>query len=311
MDNPALAQKIEYLSQMYFELDEPVPFKNGLKIYPVKVKDYYKFYSVVQVFTIDKNEDIRGIPLSYLDYLFLLMKEEGNGRNYTSQLILILQMVFKIKNGLYCSNSSCENYKKIIPYGEIWDEADKIKDEKEKKLFFDKMLICPHCGRKRQEVFGMQINRKTKKGSLKILDTVLNARDFDELKEIVCHQNIPDYGSQGEFYDKELEEELKIKAQMENPNNVQPTLEKQLCCIVSSSAYTYDQLKEVTIRRMVLLLRTIDAKLHYFCYRQAEASGMVTFKNDIQHWIYSNDKHDLSKDVMTLDALKDKLKQVT
>lgn len=38
---------------------------------------------------------------------------------------------------------------------------------------------------------------------------------------------------------------------------------------------------------------------------------MVTFKNDIQHWIYSNDEHDLSKDIMTLDSLKDKLKQVT
>ncbi len=38
---------------------------------------------------------------------------------------------------------------------------------------------------------------------------------------------------------------------------------------------------------------------------------MVTFKNDIQHWIYSSDKHDASKDIITLESLKDKLKQVT
>ena len=276
MTDPRLAQKIEYLSQMYFEIDEPVPFKDGLMIYPVKVKDYYKFYSIIPVFTIDKNADVRGIPLSYLDYLFLLMKDENIGKNYISQLILLLQMIFKIDNGLYCNNQKCEKYKKIISYSKIWDDADKIKDEKEKELYLNNMLFCPYCEHKRQEVFGMQINQKTKKGNLKIFDTTINSREFDELREIVCHQNIPDYGSQGEFFDKELEEELKIKAQMENPNNVQPTLEKQLCCIVSSSGYTYEELKKVTIRRMVLLLRTIDSKLHYFCYRQAEASGKLT-----------------------------------
>lgn len=311
MINPNLEKKIEYLSQMYFETDDPVPFKNKLKIYPVKVKNYYKFYSVIPVFTIDKNSDNNGISKSYLDYLCYLMQDKEKGKIYINQLILLLQMVFKIKNGLYCKNELCEEYKKITPYNKIWKEADKIKNENEKQEYLIKHFYCPKCGEKKQEVFNIVTNEKTKKNNLQILDVIINSREFDELREIVCHQNIPDYGSQGEFFDKELEEELKLKAQMENPNNVQPTLEKQLCCIVSSSAYTYEQLKEVTIRRMVLLLRTIDSKLHYFCYRQAEASGMVTFKNDIQHWIYSNDKHDLSKDIMTLDALKDKLKQVT
>ena len=274
MRDPNLDKKIEYLSQMYFELDKAVPYK-GLKIHPIKVKDYYKFYSVISVFTIDKNEDIRGIPLSYLDYLVLLMKEDEN-KKYINQLILLLQMIFKIKNGLYCNNKDCEDYKKILSYKDIWNQLDKIKSEEEKQKYLDKIFYCEKCHQKKMEVFSINTNKNTKKNSLLVFDIEFNSKDFDELKEIVCHQNIPDYGSQGEFVDKELEEELKLKAKMENPNNVQPTLEKQLNCIVSSSGYTYKDLKKITIRRMILLLRTIDSKLHYFCYRQAEASGKLT-----------------------------------
>lgn len=276
MNNPNLEKKIEYFSQMYFEVDKPVPFKDELKIYPIKVKDYYKFYSVIPVFTIDKNSDNNGISKSYLDYLCYLMSDKEAGQRYISQLILLLQMIFKVKNGLYCENESCEKYKQVLPYHKIWKEADKIKNEEEKNSYLTQSFYCPSCGNKKREVFSITTNKKTKKNTLKIFDTNINSREFDELREIVCHQNMPDYGSQGEFFDKELEEELKIKAQMENPNNVQPTLEKQLCCIVSSSGYTYEELKKVTIRRMVLLLRTIDSKLHYFCYRQAEASGKLT-----------------------------------
>ena len=274
MVDPNLSKKIEYLSQMYFELDEPVPYK-GLKIHPVKVKDYYKFYSVIPIFTIDKNRDVKGIPLSYLDYLVLLMSEE-DGNKYTQQLIILLEMILKIDNGLYCDNEDCECHKKIISYYDIWKEIDKIKDNVEKEKKLNEIFYCPKCGNKRKEVFSLVKNNKTKKSSLNIFGIEFNSREFDELREIVCHQNIPDYGSQGEFFDKELEEELKLKAKMENPNNVQPTLEKQLNCIVSASGYTYKELKKITIRRMVLLLRTIDAKLHYFCYRQAEASGKLT-----------------------------------
>ena len=37
------ASKLKYYEQNYFSNDEPVPFVGDLKIYPVTVKDYYKF----------------------------------------------------------------------------------------------------------------------------------------------------------------------------------------------------------------------------------------------------------------------------
>ena len=50
-----LQEKIDFYEKFYFALDEPVPFKNGLYIYPVLVKDYYKFYTYYSCLTMDKN----------------------------------------------------------------------------------------------------------------------------------------------------------------------------------------------------------------------------------------------------------------
>ena len=79
---------------------------------------------------------------------------------------------------------------------------------------------------------------------------------------------------------------------------------------MASTAYTYETIKNLSIRHLVLLLRTVDAKLHYFTYRQAEASGMVKFSGELQHWIYSNDKKSKLDGVQSLDSLRDKLQNV-
>ena len=99
-------------------------------------------------------------------------------------------------------------------------------------------------------------------------------------------------------------------ARLENPNNVQPSLEKQESCIVASTAYTYETIKELSLRHLVLLLRTVDAKLHYFTYRQAEASGMVKFEKDaLPHWIYSSDKKNKYDKLQSLEKFKSKFQQ--
>ena len=38
---------------------------------------------------------------------------------------------------------------------------------------------------------------------------------------------------------------------------------------------------------------------------------MVKFKGEISHWIYGNDRKNKFEDIMTMDALKDKLKERT
>ena len=110
--------------------------------------------------------------------------------------------------------------------------------------------------------------------------------------------------------DPELEAELQEAARLENPNATSPSLEKQESCLVASTSYKYSELKELSIRKLVLLLRTVDKKLHYFTYRQAEASGMVSFKSELPHWIYGSDKRDKFERLQTLDSFKEKMAQV-
>ena len=83
------------------------------------------------------------------------------------------------------------------------------------------------------------------------------------------------------------------------------------CVISACGSYTYETIQEISIRKLVILLRTIDARLHYFAYRQGEMSGMVKFNKELDHWIYSSDKKSKFDDIMTLDALKNKMKDVT
>lgn len=272
-----MKMKLEYYEQFYFSLDEPIPFKKGLKIYPVMVKDYYKFYSLIPCFTFDKNQTMEGISMSNLSYAFKLMEDKETGRSFISRFIALLELIFHIQDGLYCDNENCEDYnkKKIYYYDEnyynkiqaILDSEEKTDEERADALF--KMRVCPKCGKPMRGVFS--IKEQDNKKSLSVYDIEIMPKEFDEIKEIVCYQNMPDYND--DYIDPKLKAELEAKAKLENPNAVSPTLEKQLICISISSPYTIDMLKEITIRKMVLMLRTIDAKAHYFCYKQGEMSG--------------------------------------
>lgn len=275
MISQKMKMKIEFLEQFYFSLDEPVPFKEGLKIYPVLVKDYYKFYSIISCFTFDKNKTMEGISMSNLAYAFKLMADPETGERFTSNFITLLELVFHIKNGWYCDKEHDENNNlKIFYYEDIIKKIEDLPKDisiEDKNIYLRSLLRCPKCGELMREVFSIkeQNNRKT----LSIYDIEITPEDFDELKEIVCYQNMPDY--EDEYIDPKLKADLEAKAKIENPNAVSPTLEKQMSCIVSSSSYTYEMLHNITIRKLVLLLRTIDAKAHYFCYKQGEVSGKI------------------------------------
>lgn len=314
-----LLDLMKYYEQAFFTHDLPIYFKQDLIIYPILVKDYYKFYSCISCFKINKNEDMVGIGKSDLGYIIYLCKDEEKGPQIFSQFIQLIEMIFHIENGFYCP--VCKN---IIPFSEVSQNIKKYQnipdsESEYKKELINKYLksvyICDECtkneGHDIHRIESIKFDKDEKnKDILKINDVPINSSEYDILRNIVLYYNIPDYDD--EYIDPELKKDLEEVARLKNPNNVQPSLEKQESCIISAcSAYTYETIKEISIRKLVILLRTIDAQLHYFAYRQAEASGFVTFKNELTHWIYGVDKKDKFADVMTMDALRDKLKDVT
>ena len=156
------------------------------------------------------------------------------------------------------------------------DFIDIFNTEKIKKMFSDSNKKMDKYELRHQVID----YSKDEKDLKLIVDGVeIDSIDYDLLRSIVLYYNIPDYDD--EYINPELKAELEEVARLKNPNNVQPSLEKQESCIVSTGVYTYETIKDITIRKMVLLLRTIDARLHYFAYRQGELSGMVKFKGEL------------------------------
>lgn len=76
--------------------DEPVEYKE-LKIYPILMRDYYYFSSVVDCLTIDKNSvpNVDIISMTYFDYLIEYSTEENNQMN---KFIALLYLCTKDEN---------------------------------------------------------------------------------------------------------------------------------------------------------------------------------------------------------------------
>jgi hypothetical protein len=150
---------------------------------------------------------------------------------------------------------------------------------------------------------------KNEKGkiTLKLNDVEFNKKDFDELRRIICYQNMPDYND--EYIDPELEEALKEVEKLQNKNQGICTLEDQKICVSISSPYKLEDINKLTIRKFVKILKKIDAKLHYQIYKTGECSGMISFKTPLNHWMYEKDARFDS--LISYDSFKEKMKQVT
>lgn len=320
----SLEDKMVIYEQLYFGEDKPVPFVGGLQIYPAQLKDYYKFYSLINCFTIDKNADKTGIgiPMSDLGYLVYLMQQEGNER-LQNQLYELLGMVFHLENGMFCDDSSCEfndivgfkDLQKVINHEmeDINKQAlsETIEDKQrfileQKQALFSRLERCPVCGKVMRDVFELNQDSKNRY-RLFIKGIEINSKQFKDLKRIYCYQNILDYND--DYIDPELKEALDEAAQLRAGNTEQPTLEKQKACIVASTGYKFEDLNELTLRKFSLLIRVIAAKVDYTAAKTGEMSGMVTFKTPYPHWIYSNDnpKKNRFKDIMSVDQIEKKI----
>lgn len=313
--------KIHYYEQMYFAHDEPVPFKGDLKIYPATVKDYYNFFSLVSCYTVDKIADPNPecISMSDLDYVFYLMQQEGiKGESFKNQFFSLLEMTFHVKNGMFCPNKDCD-FNDILSFEEIYKDLAKIQQEaketenpaqtfeKKRLEYLDELKVCPKCGKPRRDYICILKREKGNFFDLYIGSDPIKRQEYVDFKRIYCYQNILDYND--DYIDPELKEALDEANRLRAGNTSQPSLERQEACIIASTAYKFEDLKNMTIRKFSLLLRVVEAKLQYQIAKTAEASGLVTFKGEIDHWIYTNNdiRKNRFKNIMSVDQVESKI----
>jgi hypothetical protein len=143
-----------------------------------------------------------------------------------------------------------------------------------------------------------------------INDIVLNSSDFDEIKTIICEQNLvdlPDINVQKEVRDamkqaKDYEQSLS--------GNKMASLEDLFICIITSTALNLEQIYGLTIRKFIKVLQRADIKLHYQIYKTASLSGMVTFKeNSIKHWM-SEIKPNKNDGLLDKEVVENKINKI-
>ena len=332
-----LEQKITVYEQAYFQTDDPVPFKGGLKVYPVMARDYYKFYSTLGCLTqdktvkkvkyvdengIEKEKEIanpEGIAMSYMNYLIKQMEDEKIGGFVTSQVIRIFELCLHEKNRLYCPECGKkiedeEIAKKLIELDkEMANLGEDISDEDRqlKRLQMLQSLSVCECGEQMREVYSIKNENGQK--NLMIKNVVLTNKDLEELTAIITHYNILDYDGD-KYIDPNLKKDLELKRQLEHKDYASPSLEKQMVGVSISSPYRIEELKEkVTLRKLALMLKMIDSQRTYYAQIQGQMSRLVEFKNGSQpvHWMYGNDKKDMSKEIMSLNDVQSKFAAVT
>lgn len=131
---------------------------------------------------------------------------------------------------------------------------------------------------------------------------ILDRKDFDNIRRIICYQNMPDYDDT--YIDPDLERVIKTTERIENKDSASISLEGQIDAVIASTSYKYNELYELPIRRFVLLLREVDSKLHYQIYKTGEVGGMVTFKEPIPYWIYSHKKNRVEGKLINFNDFK-------
>ncbi len=299
--NPKLPKKIvdelNRLNATYFQFDEPIPFKEGLTLYPINVKNHDEFLAASECLTLNKMDSVEGIQLSNLGYLLFKMNDKEHleeAAKFSQYLIRICELVFHIKYGVRCNKCG-----KVYDYYEFLTKAM----DKEHPFYCE----CWKDGE--QEDFDINIkyklNEKTKQRELFVNGICITPKEFDLIRQIIMYQNLPDYKDDS-WVDPDMREDQAEKQRLlaKKNNAGTATLERKIVCVSAKSCYKIEDIYKLTMRKFLILLSAIDDAMNYECTRIGLMTGMVSTKEPIEHWIYKKEPDDLYGDAVTLDDIK-------
>lgn len=142
---------------------------------------------------------------------------------------------------------------------------------------------------------------------------VLNGVDFDKkdflvLREIICTQN--DVSLELFDLDPRVREEIQKTMELKGKDNsfTMASLEEQIICVLISTSLKQEDIEKLSIRKFKKILDRIDHKLHYQIYLTASLSGMVTFKEEIVHWMNTLEKSKLNQYISSYEETEKKVK---
>lgn len=145
-------------------------------------------------------------------------------------------------------------------------------------------------------------------GVFQINGELITPEKFDDLRKVIIIQNDVDFNID-EFLNYDTEQEL-LKAQniLSNQSKEKSTIEDYIDSLVITLKATDEEIKNLTIRKFWRYIKRINMHDDYTICKTGSLSGMVTFKEPLQHWMTSIEKKDKFEDVKTSEeAIKSKV----
>ena len=305
-----LLQEYEY---SYFREDKPIPFC-GLTIYPIQVRDFEVFSHCASCFTLNKNEDPKGITMSHLDYLLsrTQLADQEEARLWSYKIHKIIELVFHLQNGLKCKKCG-----KIIAYSDqafvdfanqlqefATKQIENLEDEKE---IAPPLLTCPECGGTEFSEMFKAVKDESGKYSLVIDGHTITKQDFNKLRQIVLYQNFYDYADES-WIDPAVKRDHDEKMRLEQQrNDLHASIEKKVVCLSITTPYKIDEIYDMSIRHFTLALATVDDLINYKIMKQAVMGGFASLPKGktIEHWIYKPNKDIYGDSYKSTDSVQE------
>lgn len=144
-------------------------------------------------------------------------------------------------------------------------------------------------------------------GIIYINDVEITSEIFDDLRRIIILQNDIDFDID-EFINKDTEEALKKASEKENKIKDKVTIEDYIDSLSVALHLSEDEIMNMSIRKFWRFIKRFNLHESYTILKTGEASGMVTYKEPIKHWMISIDEDDRYSSLKTDEkSLKDKI----
>lgn len=317
----------KYVEQFesYFCNDEAVPYKD-LLIHPVRTRNYYDFFIASNILCINKNEipDPKIISMSYLDFIFHLMDNDSEGQLYKYMFIQIMCMCLKIEPSDIEYRLNDKN--KIELFITVTDNGISKEEFVEQCINKDSLNSIEEYG---LDIFDLLENKDAEiisklckisiASSLKLIKSynncvvksnkiMLDKNDFDNIRYIILYQNIPDYDD--EYIDPNVKKVLDEALAFKNRNKAKMCdFEEQKVCVNIINGMRFEDIDNITLRKFSKIIEFANKKINYEIAKTGEMSGMVTFKEEIHHWM-TKTKSDKYSEVLTdFGEFSNKIKQ--
>lgn len=130
-------------------------------------------------------------------------------------------------------------------------------------------------------------------GQIIIDEKPITPKEFDDLRRIIIIQNDIDFDID-EFLNYDTEQSL-IKAQKTmDRNKKNADIEDYIDSLIIAMHITEDRVMNMTIRKFWRYIKRYNLHEKYTIMKTGECSGLITFKEPIEHWmisLYEDDKY--------------------